>query len=115
MSTDVLLSLSNALGVAISYLLGMDGGPLYGIHGTKNEYSTLLVPVADPFASRLAGLAVAGPRVPLWRLSPHTARREWPRMFERGAPLAHAAEGEAQGPPGHPRDAHARTWALWTR
>lgn len=29
MSTDVLLSLSNALGVTISYLLGMDGGPLY--------------------------------------------------------------------------------------
>lgn len=29
MSTDVLLSLSNALGVTVSYLLGMDGGPLY--------------------------------------------------------------------------------------
>lgn len=29
MSTDVLMSLSNALGVTVSYLLGMDGGPLY--------------------------------------------------------------------------------------
>lgn len=29
MPTEVLLSLSNALGVTVSYLLGMDGGPLY--------------------------------------------------------------------------------------
>lgn len=61
--------------------------PEDGLHGTKNEFSTRLVPVADPFASRLAELAVEGPRAGVWPLSPHTARREWPRLFDAGGPL----------------------------
>lgn len=59
-----------------------------GVHATKNEFSTRLVPVGDPFASRLAELAVEGPQVTLWPLSPYTARREWPKMFGNGGPLA---------------------------
>lgn len=55
-----------------------------GLHGTKNQFSTRMVPIPEPFSSRLAELAVEGPRVPLWPLSPGNVRREWARLWRPG-------------------------------
>ena len=55
-----------------------------GLHGTKNQFSTRMVPIPEPFSSRLAELAVEGPRVPLWPLSPGNVRREWVRLWRPG-------------------------------
>lgn len=58
-----------------------------GLHGTKNRFSTRLVPVPDPFATRLLELSVQGPRMPLWEWYPRTASRRWKSLFDEGGPL----------------------------
>lgn len=58
-----------------------------GLHGTKNEFSRRLVPIPDPFASRLMELRVEGERVPLWPLYPGRSRKEWRGLFDEGGPL----------------------------
>ena len=59
-----------------------------GLHGTKNRFSTRMVPIPEPFASRLAELSVEGPRVPLWPLSPGNVRREWSSLWKHGGSLS---------------------------
>lgn len=58
-----------------------------GLHGTKNAFSRRLVPVAEPFSSRLMALA-GEPGERLWTLYPGRARREWRGLFADGGPLA---------------------------
>ena len=58
-----------------------------GLHGTKNRFSRRVVPVSDPFASRLEELSVQGPRAPLWPLYGGRASKEWRAMFSEGGPL----------------------------
>lgn len=58
-----------------------------GLHMTKNAFSRRLAPIAEPFSSRLAELALEGPRVPLWPLYPGQARKEWRALFGAGRPL----------------------------
>ena len=52
-----------------------------GLHGTKNRFSTRLVPVPEPFSSRLLSLAVEGPRAPLYPRYPGRARRDWAALY----------------------------------
>lgn len=62
--------------------------PRDGLHGTKNRFSTRVVPIPEPFSSRLYGLAVEGPRAPLYALSPSNVRRDWARLFKPSGPLS---------------------------
>ena len=59
-----------------------------GLKVTKNRYSTRIVPVPDPFASRLADLLRPGPRAGLWPGYPHKARAWWKSRFAPDGPLA---------------------------
>lgn len=58
-----------------------------GLHGTKTDKSTRLVPIPDPFASRLMELSLDGPRVPLWPMYPGRSSRVWKSLFDAGRPL----------------------------
>lgn len=59
-----------------------------GLHGTKNRFSTRLVPVPEPFASRLLSLAVEGPRASLYPKYPGRARRDWADLYKPSGALA---------------------------
>lgn len=58
-----------------------------GLHGTKNKFSTRLVPVPEPFASRLLSLAVDGPRASLYPRYPGRARKDWASLYEPSGAL----------------------------
>lgn len=58
-----------------------------GLHATKNKFSTRLIPVPDPFASRLLELAVSGPRVHLYPKYLGKARKDWSALYRAPGPL----------------------------
>ena len=58
-----------------------------GFKAPKNKFSRRVAPIPDPFASRLAELAVEGPRAFLWDKYPGRARKHWKALFEPGGAL----------------------------
>lgn len=59
-----------------------------GLHATKNKFSTRLVPVSEPFSSRLLELAVSGPRVHLYPRYLGRARKDWAALYDPSGPLS---------------------------
>ena len=58
-----------------------------GLKATMNAFSTRIVPIPDPFASKLYEQAVIGPRTPVWPIYPGRSRKWWRNLFEKDKPL----------------------------
>lgn len=58
-----------------------------GLKAPKNTFSTRIVPIPDPFASRLNEIKQDGNRITLWSQYPGRSRRCWKALFADGKPL----------------------------
>lgn len=58
-----------------------------GYKAPKNRFSRRVVPIPDPFASRLLELRRDGDRAGLYPLYPGRSRKEWRGLFAEGHPL----------------------------
>lgn len=65
-----------------------------GLKGTKNAFSRRVVPIPDPFATRLRELVTEGP---VWPMSRSNVRRTWKALFDSPAASSHALSGSSRG------------------